>query len=139
MKTKSEERVMKKCCKCKVVKSLGEFHKAKNKKYGRQRYCRECRKEYDKQYLQDNIEKRREQWRQHRRDNKEKLKEDSKQYYQANKAKRNEYSKQYQQEHKEEVFEYQKEYRRNKRANDPVFDLRENITNQINNALKRND
>ena len=112
MKTKSEERVMKKCCKCKVVKSLDEFHKAKNKKYGRHSVCRECAK----QYCQDNKEKLLERSKQYAKDNKEKIK----QYQQDNKAEKNEYLK-------------------NRKANDPVFNLRCIVSRQVHHALTRNN
>ena len=69
MKTKSEERVMKKCSGCKVVKSLDEFHKDKNKKDGRHARCKEC----VKQYCQDNREKLLEYTKQWAKDNKEKI------------------------------------------------------------------
>lgn len=36
----------KKCCKCKETKYLSDFYKDKNRKDGRQRYCKTCKAEY---------------------------------------------------------------------------------------------
>ena len=68
----------KKCSKCKVVKSVNDFHKHKGRKDGLQQACKECKKEYAKQ---------------HHQDNKEKNNERDKQYHQNNKEKRNEYQR----------------------------------------------
>ena len=46
MKTKSEERVMKKCNKCGEVKPLDGFHKNKPSKDGYNNKCKECRNAY---------------------------------------------------------------------------------------------
>ena len=178
MKTKN-----KKCSKCEVVKSLDEFHKAKNKKYGRHSVCRECAKQYCqdnrekllerskqyakdnkekiKQYQQDNKEEISEGRRQYYQDNREAIAEWQKEYHQANKEKRNEQRRQYYQANKEKkhqyyqdnreaIVEYQKEYhqankeraaeyRRNRYNNEPVVALRNNVSNLIGHALKRND
>lgn len=41
---------MKRCNKCGIEKLLDKFNKNKNKKDGRQAYCRECSKKYNKNY-----------------------------------------------------------------------------------------
>ena len=42
--------ITKKCCKCKEVKAIKEFYKAKNRKDGHQTYCKTCntKREYSK-------------------------------------------------------------------------------------------
>jgi len=60
--------------------------------------------------------------------------EHNKQYYQDNKEKVLERHKQYFQEHKEERYEYQ----RNRKANNPAYALRHNVSTAIWKALKRN-
>jgi len=109
----------KECSICKVVKPLDEFHRQKHGPNGRRAKCKECVSEYQKQYRQAN---------------KEEIKEYQKEYRQDNKEKKKEYASQYRQEHKEE----RNEYERNRRANNPVIALRENVRNMINHALKSN-
>ena len=104
----------KKCSKCDVVKQLDEFHREKNSKDGRQSYCKECRKEYSKQYRQDNKEEINEYNKQYREDNKEQL-------------------KQYDQDHKEE----RNERDRNRYHNDPAYALMKNVSRQVRAMLKR--
>jgi len=131
MKKKSEERVMKKCSGCKVVKSLDEFSKDKTGKSGRHAHCKECWK----QYYEANREKLLEYNKQWAKDNKEKKAEYNRQYNQDNKEKKAEYNRQYNQEHKAE----RNEYRRNRYNNEPAIALRTNVSNLIGHALKRND
>ena len=45
---------MKKCTKCKFVKSLGEFNKNKGKTDGLNTLCRECSRKRSQQYYRDN-------------------------------------------------------------------------------------
>ena len=125
----------KKCNKCKVVKPVNEFYMRKNSKYGRRNECKECRKEYGRQYRQDNKEKIRKTKAEWRKNNKERELAYSKQYHQDNKEKRKEYDKQYYQDNKEEKNKYVK----NRRANDPVIALRNNVGTAIAHALNRND
>ena len=65
----------KKCSECEVVKPLDEFSKHKRQKDGLQGQCKECVKEYNKQYHQDNKEKRNKQKAQYYQENKEKVNE----------------------------------------------------------------
>jgi len=131
MKTKSEERVMKKCRKCEVVKSLDEFHRRNNRKSGCASKCKKCAQ----QYYEANREKLLEYTKQWAKDNKEKKAEYNRQYRQDNKEKKAEYNRQYNQEHKAE----RNEYRRNRYNNEPAIALRTNVSNLIGHALKRND
>tara|TARA_Y100000593_G_scaffold69925_1_gene128371 strand:- start:690 stop:1400 length:711 start_codon:yes stop_codon:yes gene_type:complete len=144
----------KKCGKCGVVKPLDEFHKHKKLKDGRQYNCKECRKEHKKQHYQNNkesilekqsqyyydnresiLEKQKEYKKQYRQDNKEEIRKQQAQWYQGNKEEIRKQQKQYAQDNKEK----RNERDRNRRANDPVAALRENVSVAIRKALKRND
>jgi hypothetical protein len=48
----AEQIITKRCTKCKVIKSLFEFHKSRREKDGHQTYCKSCQKEYLKNYQQ---------------------------------------------------------------------------------------
>lgn len=48
---------MKKCNKCKVEKSMDEFHRLASNKDGRQPVCKACANEYRRQWVRNNPEK----------------------------------------------------------------------------------
>lgn len=108
---------MKKCTKCGKWKLLEEYHKAKKGKYGRQSKCKECEKEYKKQweesnpeyhkrYYKDNSEHYKKYRKQHYQNNAEYCKEYSKQRYQNNKEHEKERSKQRYQNNKDNNLQY---------------------------------
>jgi len=117
---------MKECSKCKEVKELSEFGKAKSNKDGLRGQCKECISKYKKEYRDNNkeyIHTRLKEWREENReklykyrkewaeDNKEKIVEKRKEYYQENKCKIANRSKEYYKENKENKCEYDKKYR----------------------------
>ena len=57
---------MKKCSKCKMVKSKSEFYKNRCHKDGLDTWCKDCKKEYDKKWRNSNRERRREYGREYR-------------------------------------------------------------------------
>ena len=115
---------MKRCSKCEEEKPLEEFHKHKRSKDGRRSSCKECqkqwrennkekRREYNKQYREKNREKILEQKKQYYDNNKEKILEQQKQYYDNNKEKIIEQKKQYHENNREKIREYNKQYFKN--------------------------
>lgn len=115
------------CSKCGEEKpaTTEYFGKAKRNKDGLRGQCKDCMKEYRKQYYKKNKEEEKESHKQYYKENKEKIKEYKKQYreenkeeikeyqnqwYQENKEKMKEYNKQYHKENKEKIKEYNKQY-----------------------------
>lgn len=100
------------CPKCGRELPLSDFNNNRSKKDGRAIQCRDCCKEYNKEYYEKNKEKRKE----YLAKNKEKIKEQRKEYRAKNKEKikekRKEYNKEYSIKNKEKIEEYQKEYRK---------------------------
>ena len=136
------------CTGCGEEKLLGEFHKNKKAKYGREPQCKLCKIKKVRQYRETNkehvAERSKIQKRQYCQANKEKIKEYSKQYYQANKEKRKQYCKankeklsewhrQYRQNNKERF----NEWRRNYRKNNEQFRIRSNICRSLHKALNK--
>lgn len=97
--------VFKRCTKCSewLVACSVNFHKQKRGKYGLESKCKECKAEYDKQWREDNKDKRREYDKQYYENNREY----KKQYYEDNKDK----VKQYREKNRDKRREYHKQYR----------------------------
>lgn len=94
------------CSKCGRELPLSEFSKHKRSKDGLQPYCKECKKECNKQYYAENREKITELRKQWYDENREELLEYWKQYRAENREK----IKQYRQENREYWKQYQKQY-----------------------------
>lgn len=117
------------CKKCGVEKPLDEFSKdKKNKKDGRTSWCKECTKEYRKQYNKQNKEKinaKNKEWYENNKErklkqnkewkenNKEKYKELQKEWYENNKEHKNKKSKEWYENNKEYANELTKEWYEN--------------------------
>lgn len=71
----------KKCKKCGRELPLSEFNKDKSRSDGLDCRCRECRKQYYKQYYKDNIEHKKEYHKQWYHDNSERISEQNKEFY----------------------------------------------------------
>lgn len=95
---------MKCCSKCKIEKDDSEFPSRSN-------ICKICRKEWNKQYQQNNAEVLKEKRKQYRQNNAEAIKEQKKQYRQNNAEAIKERRKQYRQNNTEEIKEREKQYR----------------------------
>ena len=99
------------CSSCKELKSVEEFNVKKASPDGHVSKCKKCKKEYDKQYLEENREQKKQYYGEH----KEQIKEQKKQYYEEHKEQIKEQRKQYYEENKEQVKERRKQhYKENK-------------------------
>jgi hypothetical protein len=109
------------CSKCKIEKSLTEFCKSKNRKDSLSYYCKQCSKQFNKQFCADHPDYYRQYYsnhkeeenqrsKQYRLNNKEKENRRSKQYYFDNKEKEQQRHKKYYFDHKEESNQYHKQY-----------------------------
>jgi len=125
---------MKICSKCLKIANDDEI--AKNKSY-----CKNCAKQYSKQYYDNNREKCLEKLKTKRQNNKELYQEKDRQYYYNNKEFCLKKSKKWKDNNKDKIREYRNQYnkeRYQKLKNDPIFKLRKNIRNSINKFLKKN-
>ena len=106
------------------------------------------KKEYSKQYYEENKEQLKEKreknkdkineyQKQYRKDNKDKFKEYSKQYREDNKELKKEYRKQYYEENKDRMIKYSKQYWKNRMKTDPLFKLKERIKSRNTIAIKK--
>jgi hypothetical protein len=134
---------MKVCSKCKVEKEFIEFYKHKKGKNGLHPSCKNCCKQYNKQYELDNKENRKEYNKQYHIDNKQQIK----QYKKENIDKISKYQKQYELDNKENRKEYHIKYRidnkervnirqKNRMETDYLFKLICNTRNLIRISIK---
>lgn len=122
------------CTKCGEILVANEtnFRKIKSGKYGLRAECRNCEKEYNNEYMQNNDEKYKQikknsnkkyykknkeeilkKQKNHREECIEEMKEKEKQYREKHKEKIAECKKQYYKKHKEEISDYHRQWRRN--------------------------
>lgn len=80
----------KSCSKCKELKSIESFQIDKSRKDGLQPYCKECRKNHQKNYYLTHKQKFNEKQKLNRMLNKDAINEYARNYYQLHKAKQSE-------------------------------------------------
>jgi hypothetical protein len=113
---------MKICSTCKIEKPFLNFSKNKRQKDGFQGYCKCCQKIYTRQY---------------QRDNKERVLTRIYKWVKNNPEKRNKASSKYYYNNKEKIIERNTKYNKNRYATNLNHRIRINISNRINEALKR--
>ena len=146
------------CSKCKIEKELCDFGMNNTYKSGVSNRCKQCESERGKKYRIKNKEKKQSYLKEYHIKNKKKINSRSKEYNIKNKEKIKEYRiknkekelsrvKEYKIKNKEKIKSLNKEYniknrerrneyKRNKRLNDPIFKLTDNIRNRLNKYLK---
>ena len=117
------------CIKCKVTKDISLFVKTKNS-------CKDCEREYKKNYRKNNLEYIKNKNKEYYVSNKEDILKSSSDYYSNNKDKKLEYQKEYASLNKEKISAYKMEYQRNRRKTDPVYKLKYVVGRMIRNSLK---
>lgn len=142
---------MKVCTTCKIEKSFGEFRKNKLTKDGYKSQCKTCTNNTDKVYRNANkqaILNKQKEWRNLNKDkkylsnktwcinNKEYIKEQQKLYREAA-SPRTDYHKKWYKENIDVIRTNVKLYKRNKRNNDALFKVKDNIGNLIRNSIKK--
>lgn len=117
----------KKCNKCKLEKTLDNFHKDKTAKDSLQGKCKYC---INKSY-RDNREERLEKSMDYYKQNKNKKNSYTKSYYHKNPEKFITYAKKYREDNIEKVRKYHSKWRKEKRKTDPLFKLNEILRNMV--------
>jgi hypothetical protein len=127
---------MKVCKDCRIEKPFSEFRKSKRRPYYQEK-CKNCnqaafelealkKKEYDKEYYENNSEKRREYQKKYYKNNHEKVKECNKKWQENNPEKTKEYKRKYKKNNREKVNKAQKKYRKNNKLLRVTVNLRHN-------------
>lgn len=94
------------CAKCGELKSVEDFNNQKVSKDGKHSQCRECSKEYYKQWEEEHKEEKAIKDKQYKEEHKREIAIRDKQYYQDHKEERKQYIK----KHKEEIAIKVKQY-----------------------------
>lgn len=97
---------MRTCPKCKLTKDESEFSRDKSKKGGLSVYCKQCRREQKKLYVEANHEKVLERQKQYN----ERHKEEIKQYYQMTRPARLAYMREYRKNNMPAILDKCREY-----------------------------
>jgi hypothetical protein len=138
----------KKCCKCQLEKTVNHFIKQKSSNDGYYCVCKDCKKEYDKNYRAANKLKISKAKKNHYEINKEKTLNRINQYHKLNQTSIKEYQKEYRLKNKEKNKEYQKKYRelnkstrnikeKERKNNDILYKLKTHLRTMISNSFKR--
>jgi hypothetical protein len=145
---------MKKCAKCKVEKEITCFGKRADNNDGLMHQCKECRKEFQKEYYKKNkhkaikyYENNKQKIKEYRKNNKDKLKEYIKEYRKNNKDKLKEYkknnkqkirekNKEYRKNNRVGINEYQKKYNSTRLKEDPLYKMKSNLRSRTYKAFK---
>jgi hypothetical protein len=135
---------MKSCIKCKNIFEVNSinFHQRKQSKDGFENMCKNCKKEYDKQYTLDNKETRYAKCREWNKSNKEKLVETTQNWIQNNQERHKEIKKNAFKKHmlnpenKHKRREYDRVYVKQKRQNNIEYKIKDSIGSMINYHLK---
>lgn len=109
---------MKTCIKCNKEKDKHDFSKRKDSKDGLRNECKECRRQYNKQYHSENIEK-------------------SQQYYVDHLDHIQSYSKEYCRNHRSKRVKYATSYKKRRKIQDTFFAFKEDMRSLIFNTLKQ--
>jgi hypothetical protein len=112
---------MKPCKKCVVIKPFNEYHIDKKSADGYKSYCKCCAKEINQKWKKENPEK---------------VKEDKKLYYAKNSEKIKESVRLWRIENRESFNLKKQKYIKLKRQSDPLFKLRQSVSNRTRSAFK---
>jgi hypothetical protein len=127
---------MKTCNKCKQLKPFSDFHKNTKDKYAI--ICKLCKKEYDTQHYQTNKNKLLNQSKQWQSNNKQIVLDYQKEWYNKNKDTTLIYHKEYRKNNKNKINKCIKEWKDNKRKNDPLFKIIDNLRSRMYRAIIKN-
>lgn len=132
-----------KICSCKECDLAGQyqpvsnFYNQANSKDGLNSGCKKCRKSQVRHYAECNRTKIAERQKKRQQANKEIIAERKKAHYQKNRDKILKQKKDYYYKNKEKIIQNVIEYEKIRRANDPYYRLRKNISSHIRNAIKQ--
>ena len=98
------------CTKCGEKKPLDGFHRNKRKADGRDPHCKECRREYNRRYREENRDKTLDYSRRYREENRDKERERNRRYREENRDKVRERNRRYREENRDKTLDYSRRY-----------------------------
>jgi hypothetical protein len=126
------------CRKCGEYKHQCEFNKDSNRGSGYAYYCKECKKEYDREYRKRNRKKRNAQIREWHGRNKESQTLKRKEYYRENKKYISDKQKNYYVENRDLILRKHLQYYNKRRKSDLNFRILGNLRCRLYKAVKHN-
>ncbi len=128
---------MKVCNKCKIKKSLEDFHKKSSNKDGHKNTCKECSKKYHKEWYEKNIDKRRKQVKEYMKNNNESVKSKQKEYRKNNRDKENARHKKYRENNIERYKQKNNEYKKKQYHNNTQYRIKQNVARRIRQCIHK--
>lgn len=96
------------CTRCGETKPLDEYHRDKRRGDGRRADCKECVRERNRRYREENRDKRRAYNRRYREENRDGLREYKRRYYEGNRDKILKYDRRYHEENRDIINQEKK-------------------------------
>lgn len=127
---------MKKCSKCKLNKTIDDFHKSSRSRDGLHSYCKACSSKSKKAWFKKNRDRALAEMRDYYKNNKEKINQKTREHYFKNLDLYKTYNKKYYQANKEKRREYLKTYENSRYENDLQFKLKRILRCRLNVAIK---
>lgn len=123
---------MKKCSKCKKIKSIDKFYKSSKSKDGYRYWCKFCMNNDAEKYRQNHEQKCKQYYKKYAKTHRKQLKNNRINWIKNNKEIYKKQQKKYQQSHKQQ----RNKYRRKRRKNDLNFKLKCYLRKRIWETLK---
>ena len=98
------------CSKCKIEKPVDVFSKDKSRKDGLSHRCKECKKEYNKEYYKANYNKLKESQKEYKKVNFKKIRDRNRKYDREYRNSNSEKIKEYRNSNSEKIKEFNREY-----------------------------
>tara|TARA_R110001632_G_scaffold142396_1_gene258402 strand:- start:29 stop:679 length:651 start_codon:yes stop_codon:yes gene_type:complete len=130
---------MKKCGTCKIEKSVDLFSKSKAQKDGYVSKCKECQKEYKREWYKKNRETQLSKMKDYNTDNREVRLEQQKQYREDNKESIHQTKEIWRKNNQKRVTTNLNKNRKRRYDTDMMFRLKTHIGNRLKVYLKKNN
>lgn len=128
---------MKKCCVCKIEKSLDEYHNMKRAKDGKRSQCKSCHLKSAKEYRTKNIEQCQQRNKKYYKQNQNEICQKYRDNYVNNPQKYLDKNKKWVFKNKDKVNEYRKQWQKDKWRNDIDYRIKCLLRGRLYKALTK--
>jgi len=126
---------MKVCTKCKIEKSLDNYHNTKTNKSGKKSICKTCVSIREKNWRIKNEDRFKENRKKYYQKNIDKMRREKIEYYNNNKDQKAAYDLIYRQENKEKIAEHKRNWEKRNKDN-PLHKIKRNLRRRVHHVVK---